>query len=86
MLELGLGHEETTKICNILSKYGITGKITGAGGGGCVYGIETKKMQEQMKDKLYKELDKFGYDYWNCKLGASGVQKHDIPPTIFNES
>uniref|UniRef100_A0A0N5BN97 Mevalonate kinase n=1 Tax=Strongyloides papillosus TaxID=174720 RepID=A0A0N5BN97_STREA len=84
LLSLDLGHEETTKICNILSQYDITGKITGAGGGGCIYGIEIQKLDDFTREKLCLELENHGYNYWFCKLGASGVGKHDVIPEIFN--
>uniref|UniRef100_A0A0N4ZQF8 Mevalonate kinase n=1 Tax=Parastrongyloides trichosuri TaxID=131310 RepID=A0A0N4ZQF8_PARTI len=83
LLNLGLGHEETTKICSILAKYNITGKITGAGGGGCVFGLDLKKLQQSKKEELCGVLKKFGYDVWFCKLGAQGVMKHDTIPDIF---
>uniref|UniRef100_A0A0K0FMP8 Mevalonate kinase n=1 Tax=Strongyloides venezuelensis TaxID=75913 RepID=A0A0K0FMP8_STRVS len=84
LLSLDLGHEETTKICDILSQYDITGKITGAGGGGCIYGIEIQKLDHFTREQLCLDLENHGYNYWFCKLGASGVEKHDVIPEIFN--
>ena len=43
---LGVSHPSLSKICAILEKHGFAGKLTGAGGGGCVIGFAAQKLDE----------------------------------------
>jgi len=53
--DLGVSCAEIETILKILSKFGISAKLTGAGGGGCVIGFSSKeKIAED--DTLEREL------------------------------
>jgi mevalonate kinase len=37
--ELGVSSKEIENVIDVISKYNVIGKLTGAGGGGCVIGF-----------------------------------------------
>lgn len=36
---LGVGHSTLDKVCQIVNQFGLTGKLTGGGGGGCAIAL-----------------------------------------------
>ncbi|TNV77435.1 hypothetical protein FGO68_gene6161 [Halteria grandinella] len=71
--ELGVSCTEIETILQILSKFGISAKLTGAGGGGCVVGFITKE-QVVEDDSLQKELKQSGFSLFSgIELSQGGM-------------
>ncbi|KAI1705143.1 mevalonate kinase [Ditylenchus destructor] len=73
LVTLGVGHQKSDHVCNILKEYGISGKITGAGGGGCVFAFEKSGMDAQ---KVQTRLQTEGFDVWIAPLDCPGLVSH----------
>lgn len=82
--KLGISNSRINKACEILKEYGLNGKITGAGGGGCIYCI-IKDEEEKSKSKII--CNDFKREKMNCflaEVGGCGVLLHkdlNIPPS-----
>jgi len=83
LLALGVGHPQITKITGITTKYRLYSKITGAGGGGCVYTLAKSNVDNKIINEVIDELSRNGFDNFVAKLGVDGVKLHnnmdDIP-------
>ncbi|KAK0419473.1 hypothetical protein QR680_014167 [Steinernema hermaphroditum] len=80
---LGVGHAKLDQICTLLARYGIYPKITGAGGGGCVFGFLKKDTASTVISMIEEELSKHGYEIWQPVLGGPGVSWHFDRPNVF---
>ncbi|XP_065054318.1 mevalonate kinase-like [Rhopilema esculentum] len=70
---IGVSHDSIESILMILRRFGLKGKLTGAGGGGCVFAL-VKPGQPEMENEATKELAKSGYSCWRVRIGGSGVK------------
>jgi mevalonate kinase len=70
---LGVSHSTLETIVEIGHKYGFSGKLTGAGGGGCAFIYIPDGNQEGPLQSLMDELKKSGFEFWDTKLGCPGV-------------
>ncbi|PAV56392.1 hypothetical protein WR25_15498 [Diploscapter pachys] len=73
LIALGVGHPKVDQICTILARYGIHPKMTGAGGGGCVFAFLKPDTPQTLLDMISSELNKLGYEVWQPPLGGPGV-------------
>lgn len=75
LTELGVSHEKIDKACEILNKYNLKGKITGAGGGGCIYCI-IKDEEKEKSELICNELKEEKMSCFLAEVGGNGVLLH----------
>jgi mevalonate kinase len=68
---LGVGHEAITKVCQLSHSYNMTTKLTGAGGGGCVFTLVPANHEAQL-ETLRKEIESLGYICFETSVGGPG--------------
>uniref|UniRef100_A0AC35UCN2 Mevalonate kinase n=1 Tax=Rhabditophanes sp. KR3021 TaxID=114890 RepID=A0AC35UCN2_9BILA len=83
LISLGVGHPKVDQICTLLSRYGIHPKMTGAGGGGCLYAFLKPDTSNTVISMIKDELRKLDYDVWQPRLGGPGVIFHESKPEVF---
>ena len=69
---LGVSHPTIDSVLSVAERYGLVGKLTGAGGGGCVLLLAREARSEW--SGLEKELDELGFQVLRGHVGGSGVQ------------
>jgi mevalonate kinase len=69
--QLGVGHPAIDKVVQVASKYGLSSKLTGAGGGGCV--ITYIAAADFDSKELQAELSALGYDCYDVEVGGPGL-------------
>ena len=72
---VGVGHEAITKVCQLSEKYNMVTKLTGAGGGGCVFTLIPPGHEVQL-EALRKEIESLGFVCFETSVGGSGSQYH----------
>ena len=75
-----MGHKATDTIVQICSKYGIPAKISGAGGGGIVYGllypnINLEDLMQELKQNKFSVM-------MNVEIGGPGVEIMERDDTL----
>ncbi|XP_057305189.1 mevalonate kinase-like isoform X2 [Hydractinia symbiolongicarpus] len=75
---IGVGHECISSVVTTCSKYGLGSKLTGAGGGGCVFALIPPGYCKEKIDKVVKELESQNFECWRTVLGGGGVQLHTV--------
>lgn len=85
LISLGVGHAKVDQICTLLARYGIHPKMTGAGGGGCLYAFTKPDVSQTVINMVRDELQKEGCELWQPLLGGPGVICHSQPPSIFTD-
>uniref|UniRef100_A0A914HUH2 Mevalonate kinase n=1 Tax=Globodera rostochiensis TaxID=31243 RepID=A0A914HUH2_GLORO len=83
LITLGVGHAKVDQICTMLGRYGIHPKMTGAGGGGCLFAFLKPDTSQTILNMIRDELRKEGYEMWQPTLGGPGVLQHHHKPEIF---
>lgn len=73
---IGVGHSTITSVVAICHKYGFHAKLTGAGGGGCVFAVISPEHSIDQLERLMKELEQNYFKVWVTVLGAKGVEIH----------
>ena len=89
---LGVGHHKIDRIRALLTRYGISAKITGAGGGGCVFAfvkhgtnavtkrrlgsVHTTDISQTVLKMIETELQALDCDLWQPQLGGVGIVQH----------
>ncbi|KAI1706495.1 mevalonate kinase [Ditylenchus destructor] len=73
LVTLGVGHQKSDHVCNILKEYEMSGKITGAGGGGCVFAFAKSGTDNQ---RVQARLQTEGFDVWIAPLDCPGLISH----------
>ncbi|KAA6397018.1 MAG: hypothetical protein EZS28_007459 [Streblomastix strix] len=58
----------------ILSHYSIPGKLTGAGGGGCVFGLLQDQMDQLLIKAVCEDLSAAGFEPFVARVGEDGVR------------
>ncbi|KAL3106935.1 hypothetical protein niasHT_020038 [Heterodera trifolii] len=86
LITLGVGHAKVDQICTMLGRYGIHPKMTGAGGGGCLFAFLKPDTSQTILNMIREELRKEGYEMWQPTLGGPGVLQHQQKPEIFTAS
>uniref|UniRef100_A0A915MXH3 GHMP kinase N-terminal domain-containing protein n=1 Tax=Meloidogyne javanica TaxID=6303 RepID=A0A915MXH3_MELJA len=70
LIALGVGHAKVDQISTLLGRYGIYPKMTGAGGGGCLYAFLKPETSQTLLNMIKDELRKDGYEMWQPALGG----------------
>ncbi|PIK54172.1 putative mevalonate kinase-like [Apostichopus japonicus] len=73
---LGVSHRTIEHICSVTAEFDIHSKLTGAGGGGCVFAVIRPDFSEETLKKVMAKLKDFGYDSWITSIGGVGVSYH----------
>ncbi|KAH1018387.1 hypothetical protein HUJ05_006172 [Dendroctonus ponderosae] len=71
LCSLGVSHPKLDKINRILDKFGLSGKLTGAGGGGYVISVIPPSYDPK---EVIRVLKKNGFEVTVTKLGGPGVR------------
>ncbi|CAG7727717.1 unnamed protein product [Allacma fusca] len=75
--QLGVSHPALDKIIDLAQLFGYSGKLTGAGGGGCAFIYipdSTSQKSEESLNSLKNSLTEAGFLFWDTKLGSRGVR------------
>ncbi|XP_050502965.1 mevalonate kinase [Diabrotica virgifera virgifera] len=70
---IGVGHNKLNKIVDILAEHGLSGKLTGGGGGGYAICLIPPKFDAICLGKTVITLKSHGFDVVETKLGVEGV-------------
>ena len=73
---LGVSHQSINNVCRSAAAYDVHAKLTGAGGGGCVFALVPPDIPEDSIRCLQQDLHFHNYDSWKTSLGAPGVLMH----------
>uniref|UniRef100_A0A7E4VU22 Mevalonate kinase n=1 Tax=Panagrellus redivivus TaxID=6233 RepID=A0A7E4VU22_PANRE len=79
----GVGHSKLDAIRSVLARRGLHGKLTGAGGGGCVFAFLKPDLSTEDITLLKSELNAIDCEVWLPSLGGPGVVLHDTAPGVF---
>ena len=71
---LGVGHPALDKVCTIALEYGLSSKLTGAGGGGCAITLIPYGLSKDIIDEVKSRLQQEGFNCMEVQVGAAGVQ------------
>lgn len=80
---LGVSHKSIDVACKILKSNGLVAKLTGAGGGGCLFTIIQDEDELKLKN-IIEELKKENMKCFVAQIGGNGVLYHtesDFPPS-----
>lgn len=69
---LGVGHAKLDDVILLTRQYKVHSKLTGAGGGGCAFGI----LPGCLSEPLMTAVKSKGYDCWQTSVGGPGVTTH----------
>lgn len=70
---LQVSHPKLDDICAILTEFGLSGKLTGAGGGGYAVAVVPPYVDESAVSTLISKLENGGYEVALTDLGGPGV-------------
>ncbi|XP_072382164.1 mevalonate kinase [Diabrotica undecimpunctata] len=70
---IGVGHKKLNDIVDILAEHGLSGKLTGGGGGGYAICLIPPKFDAVCLKKAVITLKSHGFDVIETKLGVGGV-------------
>lgn len=74
MQALKVSHPTLNQICEILKSFGLSGKLTGAGGGGYAIALVPPNINEGKLFDVTTMLKCKGFEVIFTKLGGTGVQ------------
>ena len=75
---LRVSHSKLDSVCEIAAKYGLHGKLTGAGGGGYAFIILPSVIQANILESMKTELIEMDCSVCETTLGASGGVKINV--------
>nr|CAB3264974.1 mevalonate kinase [Phallusia mammillata] len=70
---IGVGHPKLDEINEIATNNGFASKLTGAGGGGCMFVYLPSSASDKNVEKLKQNLLQGGFKCWEVTLGCPGV-------------
>ena len=73
---LGVSHAKIQQLCSIVAKHGLAAKLTGAGGGGCVFAIVPTAFTEDALESCMQEARENKFEAWLTSIGGDGVSHH----------
>ncbi|XP_031673969.1 mevalonate kinase [Oncorhynchus kisutch] len=73
---IGVGHTTLDTLCQVTLARGLHSKLTGAGGGGCGITLLRPETECSVIQNTIQDLRDCGYDCWETRIGAAGVQQH----------
>jgi mevalonate kinase len=73
LTQLSVSHPKIDLIVKIAKDHGLSGKLTGAGGGGCVFIYIPQNTENEIVEKLKSRLVETGLNkLWDITLGGEG--------------
>ncbi|KAL0266683.1 UNVERIFIED_CONTAM: hypothetical protein PYX00_009162 [Menopon gallinae] len=75
---IGVSHPSLEKVCEIARKFGLSAKLTGAGGGGLAIVYLPSEATSSTVDRLKDELREVGFDVTEADLGGPGLRIHSL--------
>lgn len=76
---IGVGHLALDHLLMIARKHGYSGKLTGAGGGGCALIYIEGEFEVDSYHGLKQTLTEKGYDCYEVTIGVPGLALHNAP-------
>lgn len=73
LASLGVSHPQVEKVVQICNSKGLSSKLTGAGGGGVVFGIIPPDSDAKKVTEAKEELEKCGFHTYMARLGGPGL-------------
>lgn len=75
LVELGVSHEslELIRTTTAQAPFGLSTKLTGAGGGGCAVTLIPDDVQESTVEELITSLERLGFSCYETRVGGPGV-------------
>jgi len=75
LVALGVGHAALDTVVRVAKENGYSGKLTGAGGGGCAFVLLGSVPNQDSENKLIKTLSEtHGFDCFTTSVGGEGVR------------
>eukprot|EP00252_Welwitschia_mirabilis_P001057 TRINITY_DN11025_c0_g1_i1.p1 TRINITY_DN11025_c0_g1~~TRINITY_DN11025_c0_g1_i1.p1 ORF type:complete len:396 (+),score=69.42 TRINITY_DN11025_c0_g1_i1:263-1450(+) len=71
---MGVSHPAIEAILQTTSRYKLSSKLTGAGGGGCVLTLLPRLLSAKVIDKLKADLENQGFQSFSATTGGKGVE------------
>nr|UES73134.1 mevalonate kinase [Gymnema sylvestre] len=71
---MGVSHASIETVIRITSKYKLSSKLTGAGGGGCVLTLLPTLLSGSVVDKVVSELESSGFQCLIAGIGGNGME------------
>lgn len=71
---LGVSHRSIDQIHELLLMFSLHSKLTGAGGGGCIFALLNPNKWDDHAKRVIEELTDFGFEVYESALGGSGVR------------
>ncbi|CAM6109119.1 unnamed protein product [Calypogeia fissa] len=71
---MGVSHPSIDEICGTTSRFHLSSKLTGAGGGGCVLTLLPTGISPAIVQKVETKLEFAGYSCFEAGIGGTGVQ------------
>lgn len=78
---IGVSHPDIMKIVNVCKSFSLHGKLTGAGGGGCVFVLLSPSVSEETVQMVSDTLSNMNYVCFRTSLGSKGV--HIVSYSLF---
>ena len=82
--ELGVSHPSIDSVLAVGGRHGLVGKLTGAGGGGCVVLLAKEKREDW--SEVERELEELGFQAFRGSIGGSGVEVRVLQQTADQHS
>lgn len=82
---IGVSHPAINNIVRSAAAYKIHAKLTGAGGGGCVFALLPPDIPKDSVKALQADLFRHNYESWITSLGAHGVMMHRSKETLLGD-
>jgi len=79
---IGVSHPTITNILQVCRAHALHGKLTGAGGGGCVIVILPNHFTDDQLISVQRDLKEKRFESWLTKLGGCGVKLHQNDKNI----
>ncbi|KAJ3102182.1 hypothetical protein HDU97_000743 [Phlyctochytrium planicorne] len=70
----GVGHPTLEKVRRMTALFGLSTKLTGAGGGGCMLTYIPQGVESHTVDTVISELKKNGFECYNTSIACEGVK------------
>lgn len=82
---LGVSHPSIENVCTLTSEFGIHAKLTGAGGGGCVFAVLRPDYPKEKLEMVTTKLKEAGYEAWVTSIGGVGATYHESVDDVYEK-